>query len=104
MHVAMHREKHWNKGRRYFNRRVMDARQCVAVSLVNTPFFCTKTWKPEKKKKSLRVEVEICFPIIIFWTFQGKTWTVLLAWSLFFSVLIVFWDYFQDYHVLLNII
>jgi hypothetical protein len=60
--------------------------------------------KKKKKKKSLRVEVEICFPIIIFWTFQGKTWTVLLAWSLFFSVLIVFWDYFQDYHVLLNII
>jgi len=51
MHVAMHREKHWNKGRRYFNRRVMDERPCVAVSLVNTPFFCTKTWKPEKKKQ-----------------------------------------------------
>jgi len=47
----MHREKHWSKGRRYFNRRVMDERPCVAVSLVNTPFFCTKTWKPEKKKK-----------------------------------------------------
>jgi hypothetical protein len=71
MHVALHREKHWNRGRRYFNRRVMDERPCVAGSLVNTPYFCTKRGS-RKKKKILHVEVEICFLNMFFGRFRVK--------------------------------